>query len=83
MAAKFLAFAGACIALLVYSLRFMNTMRRGSGNLPPPHQRFTSPPANGAGLTKTQAEDLLDWFEAHGIHDRRVSYLPGKGFIVR
>jgi len=83
MAAKFLAFAGASVALLVYSLRFMSMMRRGPGNVPPPHQRFTSLRGNGPGLTKTQAEDLLDWFEAHGIHDRRVSYLPGKGFIVR
>jgi hypothetical protein len=34
------------------------------------------------GLTKSQAEDLLDWLEANGYGDRHVSYLPGKGFSV-
>jgi hypothetical protein len=34
------------------------------------------------GLTKSQAEDLLDWLEANGYRDRQISYLPGKGFSV-
>jgi len=39
-------------------------------------------PMRVTGLTKSQAEDLLDWLEANGYRDRHVSYLPGKGFSV-
>ena len=35
-----------------------------------------------AGLTKSQAEDLLDWLEANGYRDCHVAYTPGKGFAV-
>lgn len=35
-----------------------------------------------AGLTKSQAENLLDWLEANGYGDRHVSYTAGKGFTV-
>jgi hypothetical protein len=34
------------------------------------------------GLTKTQAEELLDWLEAHGVAGE-VTYADGSGFAVR
>jgi hypothetical protein len=35
------------------------------------------------GLTKTEAEDLLDCLEAHGIQNCKVEYQEGKGFSVK
>jgi hypothetical protein len=34
------------------------------------------------GLTKQEAEDLLDWLEGQAVEDRRVSYTAEKGFCV-
>jgi hypothetical protein len=34
-----------------------------------------------AGLSKAEAEDMLDWLEAHG-QTGRVSFVPGEGFTV-
>jgi hypothetical protein len=34
------------------------------------------------GLTKAEAEDLLDWLEGHG-QSGQVSYVEGQGFAVR
>jgi len=34
-----------------------------------------------AGLTKSQAEDLLDWLEANGRHGK-LTFVSGKGFTV-
>ena len=34
------------------------------------------------GLTKSQAEDLLDWLEANGYRDYQLVYTAGKGFTV-
>lgn len=34
------------------------------------------------GLTKAEAEALLDWMEAHGRGDCQVSYVAGEGFTV-
>jgi hypothetical protein len=34
------------------------------------------------GLNKSQAEDLLDWLEANGYRNCRVSYKAGEGFTV-
>jgi len=36
-----------------------------------------------SGLTKTQAENVLDWLEAHGYRHCEVSYVNEKGFVVR
>ncbi len=36
-----------------------------------------------SGLTKADAERLLDWLEANGCRQREVNYEEGKGFIVR
>jgi len=36
-----------------------------------------------SGLTKTQAEEFLDWLAANGFRDWRLSYQAGKGFTVQ
>jgi hypothetical protein len=38
-------------------------------------------PAQEVGLTKFEAEDRLDWLEAHG-RDGKVSLLPGEEFKI-
>jgi hypothetical protein len=35
-----------------------------------------------SGLTKAEAEDLLDWLEATGRHQRKLIYIRGQGFSV-
>lgn len=35
------------------------------------------------GLSKTEAESLLDWLEAHGYGQREVSCAEDRGFTVR
>ena len=83
MTTKFLALAGACIVLLVSYVRFMASPRVPSETVRRRHPRMDPGHPPEQGLTKTQAEDLLDWLEAHGIRDRQISYRPGKGFFVR
>lgn len=34
------------------------------------------------GLTKSEAEDLLDWLEAHEVSRREVAYTDADGFVV-
>lgn len=36
-----------------------------------------------AGLTKTEAEELLDWLEANGIDNRELTQADDQGFVVR
>lgn len=36
-----------------------------------------------SGLVKTDAEDLLDWLEAHGCRHFEISSLSGDSFAVR
>jgi len=43
--------------------------------------RATSP--SRSGLTKTEAEELLDWLDATGAGRGEVSYQPGSGYAVR
>jgi hypothetical protein len=61
------------------------------GQRPVPDQAAFGPcpwPADAAeftrvwGLTKREAEDLLDWLEGQAIGDCEVSYTDGKGFCV-
>src|SRR6266849_4269835 len=33
-----------------------------------------------SGLTKTEAEDLLDWLEVHGRRQMQLCYVTGEGF---
>jgi hypothetical protein len=35
-----------------------------------------------SGLTKTEAEELLDWLENRGVQDCQVAYVEGQGFTV-
>jgi hypothetical protein len=35
-----------------------------------------------SGLTKTQAEDLLDWLEATGHNQRKLAFSRVEGFSV-
>ena len=39
-------------------------------------------PVRVTGLNKSQAEDLLDWLEANGCLDYRLTYVAGQGFSV-
>jgi hypothetical protein len=43
----------------------------------------TSQPREVSGLSKTQAEDLLDCLEAAGYQFCQLSYVHGEGFRVR
>ena len=36
-----------------------------------------------SGLTKAEAEELLDWLEANGYSHRELGYENGQGFVVR
>jgi hypothetical protein len=82
MTTKLLTLAAAGIILLVSAVRFMASPGVRSKSPRRLHPRLDAPGEDGQGLTKTEAEDLLDWLEAHGIRDRHVSYQPGKGFFV-
>jgi hypothetical protein len=35
-----------------------------------------------SGLTKTEAEDMVDWLEANGRYAGELCYVAGKGFTV-
>jgi hypothetical protein len=55
--------------------------------LRPDFRRFAEGPHRqrrpwATGLTKRGAEAVLDWLEAHGHSDCRVSYVAGEGFTV-
>jgi hypothetical protein len=65
-------------ALFGYCQRLFNR-RRQPRAIPLP----TTSPRCVTGLTKTQAEDLLDCLEAHGIHNCKIAYQEGQGFSVR
>ncbi len=82
MTTKFLGLAVACVVLLVSGLRFLASpgMRARTPRRLDPREGTAGD--GGRGLTKTQAEDLLDWLEAHGIRNRQLSYHPGKGFFI-
>lgn len=51
---------------------------RGQGKVP-----VVIEPVSYSGLNKTQAEDLLDWLEAHGYRNCELSYDAQTGFTVR
>jgi len=46
------------------------------------HHDLRDPAERVRGLTKTEAEELLDWLEAHGAAGE-VDYEEGQGFAVR
>jgi hypothetical protein len=47
------------------------------------HQGTLCDAMGRAGLTKTEADDLLDWLEASGCRHYEVSSFSGKSFAVR
>jgi hypothetical protein len=47
-----------------------------------PHGHAQANAVHLCGLTKTDAEDLLDWLERRGVHSTRFNYVPGQGFEV-
>jgi hypothetical protein len=51
--------------------------QRPSGSLPTANRRIVV-----RGLTKAEAEDVLDWLEGQGLSGQ-LSYLEGEGFAVR
>jgi hypothetical protein len=59
----------------------------GRGQVRPPAWHLAmdqKPPvaARVSGLSWEEAEDLLDWLEAHGIHSAQVAHVIGEGFSV-
>ena len=65
--------------------RFASSRGR-SGNLPTTRsgrKRYRTAEMGQTGLTKTQADDLLDWLEAHGCRHYEVTSAAGYGFAVR
>jgi hypothetical protein len=48
-----------------------------------PHRRSAAADQVQRGLTKAEAEQLLDWLEANGHGPAQVSYQDGQGFTVR
>jgi hypothetical protein len=53
-----------------------------SGTLTTSTERIDSRPSASC-LTKTQAEDMLDWLEANGRSPAHLSHVAGQGFLVR
>ena len=39
-------------------------------------------PRRVTGLTKSEAEDLLDWLQANGYREYQLSYSASRGFTV-
>ncbi|HLJ93327.1 MAG TPA: hypothetical protein VKU02_09070 [Gemmataceae bacterium] len=48
---------------------------------PSPHSRHGEGSSEAVGLTKSQAEDLLDWLEANG-RKGKLTFTSGQGFGV-
>ena len=84
MSAKPLTTMAVLVAPLAACFRFM-AGRTGHRQVP---SRLEPAPADWGdriqvlGLTKQEAEDLLDWLEGQAIDDYQVSYTSGKGFCV-
>jgi hypothetical protein len=58
---------------------------RWHSNLKPGRQMSNAPPQpeKVSGLTKIEAEDLLDQLEASGCEPYKLSFVDGEGFSVR
>ena len=51
-------------------------------DLPGARNPEPSVPTRVSGLTKTEAEDLLDWLEVNGRPPAKVCWVEGSGFMV-
>jgi hypothetical protein len=80
MPSKILSAAGAIVHFLGHCFpRFASTRRRSLPILAATQaRRFT----RASGLSKTEAEELLDCLEAHGVHGCQILHQPGEGFTV-
>jgi hypothetical protein len=69
-----------------------NPLRRLSANPLSPVPQPALPPTirradavvwqQRTGLTRQQADDLLDWLEAHGVRMKSFVFVPNEGFAV-
>ena len=80
MSAKLINAVGVAAQLFSHWLHFTTAKRSRSATVQsrPCQAGFT----RASGLSKTQAEELLDCLEAHGVHDCQTSYRPEDGFTV-
>jgi hypothetical protein len=85
--------AGALGFMAIHRSKIRNPSAGGDGHLPSPDDPVRARLRDviqgdqaGAyrvyGLTKTEAEEVLDWLENHGIRGCQVSYVSGQGFMV-
>jgi hypothetical protein len=65
----------------IFSSRFISATPRSEQRQERPNDE--SPSGEVSGLTKTEAEDLLDCLEAAGYESCQLSYVKGEGFTVR
>jgi hypothetical protein len=70
------------IAGILVALSLKRTTLKRTTNLHPQLAVNPCQAVYGAALTKTEAEDLLDWLEANGYPLGEVLFVPGKGFTV-
>jgi hypothetical protein len=79
MTSKILTAAGTMAHSLAHCFAFTNTRKRVptifARRQPPPFTRV-------CGLTKTEAEELLDCLETQGLHGCRILFRPEEGFTV-
>ena len=73
-----------CTAGAIFLLSPTTASRNHRGAVavyPSPCNRHSEEGPGGVGLTKSQAEDLLDWLEANG-RNGKLSFVSGEGFRV-
>ena len=63
--------------LLADSAAWVDNAPTGSRSLPQRERLICV-----GGLSKSQAEDLLDWLESHAYRDYHLSYIAGRGFTI-
>jgi hypothetical protein len=61
------------------NLRKVSMIRDSRCHLEQPHRQRQ---VLATSLSKTAAEDLLDWLEAHGQGDCDVTYVASEGFTI-
>jgi hypothetical protein len=79
MTSKILTAAGTIAHSLAHCFPFAKTRKQHPTVFA---RRQPTPFARVCGLTKTEAEELLDCLEVQGLDACRVVYRPGEGFTV-
>ncbi len=72
MTATYIAVAGILVVALLFFRRLL-ALNRSKQSLR----------TKSSGLTKTEAEDWLDWLEANGYPQGELTHVDGKGFAIR